>query len=622
MREYAERLEHLRQRLRVVAEAARDADEPDFAARAEALAQRLAPRRFEVAVVGEFKAGKSTLVNALLGRELLPSAARECTGVVTLVRQARADERPGVTLTLGSGASVESTLDALDDLLTVHTASINTVPVVHAEVRLESLPFDGDVGLTDTPGVGAAGLVREMATLHYLPCADAIVFLTRADALLSDSEFQFLAERVVRQDVARVFVVVNFADRIGTAQDRNELEERARARLAPVLGEVRLFFLSARDALESVLDGDDDRLAASGLPAFREALVTFLRDERAGAELALHERRVQTLQTDLTRALRQAHYAASLDADAAERRRARVEELIDYARRDGEAMIATVAERFQAARQGPIASLIEQSGRDLEAELDGLNRRAEQRDVSAGEARAIADRLGGRAQARVQGAVREEIDAIHRELAGRLNTLFDVVDAELSVGATAITLAPLDFAGLVQVRAHTEDVYDKVARKATAADPDAKLVGAGIVGTVGLIVLGPVGAILGAMIGWGVTDFSSSYTQKLYGTIKRTITRQLVDARAAACALTAGLTDGVREALDAVATRTTEAVRAVVQAKIAELEKRRDELDQANRGDAQLRLHRLGKALARLGVTDATLPRLGNTSDTSGQHPE
>src|SRR5579875_3768387 len=79
------------------------------------IADRLAGRRLRVIVAGEAKRGKSTLVNALLGRDVLPSGVTPLTALATTVRHG-APERADVTYADGRTGSFP--LAALDDLVT------------------------------------------------------------------------------------------------------------------------------------------------------------------------------------------------------------------------------------------------------------------------------------------------------------------------------------------------------------------------------------------------------------------------------------------------------------------------------------------------------------------------
>jgi GTPase SAR1 family protein len=107
-------------------------------------------RELRIAVAGRVSAGKSTLVNALLGRRVAPTAAGECTRVVTWYRYGSPD-RADLVLKDGSTRSLPMG-DGLPERLGVPADSVARI-----EVRLQSAPLRR-YALVDTPGLGASGV--------------------------------------------------------------------------------------------------------------------------------------------------------------------------------------------------------------------------------------------------------------------------------------------------------------------------------------------------------------------------------------------------------------------------------------------------------------------------------
>ena len=107
-----------------------------------------------------------------------------------------------------------------------------------------------------------------------------MVFVTRADQLLTESEVRFLTEHVLPNNPAKCFFVVNFADLVSSAEDRRDLEERAQTILQPLVGNVELHFVSSADALDGALDSDMDLLESSGIEVLKNRLMSFLTSER------------------------------------------------------------------------------------------------------------------------------------------------------------------------------------------------------------------------------------------------------------------------------------------------------------------------------------------------------
>jgi ribosome biogenesis GTPase A len=131
---------------------ARSADAPAIAADAEALATRIAESRFYVAVLGQFKRGKSTLVNALLGEPVLPVGVVPVTTVVTVIRHG--EERAArVRLEDDEWHWVEPS--TLSEYVSEERNPGNEKHVTGIEVFHPSPLLASGLCLVDTPGVGS-----------------------------------------------------------------------------------------------------------------------------------------------------------------------------------------------------------------------------------------------------------------------------------------------------------------------------------------------------------------------------------------------------------------------------------------------------------------------------------
>ncbi|MFI5169392.1 MAG: dynamin family protein [Vicinamibacterales bacterium] len=209
---------------------------------------------FLLVVVGEFNTGKSSFINALLGRRLLDEGMTPTTSQVAIVRY----------------GEVVSRHERIDGVIEV------TAP---AEL-LRAL------AIVDTPGTNAVLREHEALTRDFLPRADLVVFLTAADRPYTESERAFL--EAIREWGKSVVVVLNRADQFGGDAQAAEVVAFVREQAAPTLGTTpEVFPVSARDALEARASGADaDRLERSGLVAFEARLARTL-DERERFRLKL-----------------------------------------------------------------------------------------------------------------------------------------------------------------------------------------------------------------------------------------------------------------------------------------------------------------------------------------------
>jgi predicted GTPase len=152
-------------------------------------ADRLQALRLEVAVVGEFKRGKSSLINALVGREVLPVGVLPLTSVPTLLEQGE----EGLMVEYADGRREQDRLDELARFVTEDANPGNRLGVAQVTARLHTPLLDAGVRLVDTPGVGSVYEHNTRATDAYLPSLDAAVLVTSADPPISGAERAFSA---------------------------------------------------------------------------------------------------------------------------------------------------------------------------------------------------------------------------------------------------------------------------------------------------------------------------------------------------------------------------------------------------------------------------------------------
>ena len=183
---------------------------------------------FLVVIVGEFNAGKSALVNALLGEKVLPEGATPTTSRVTLVKWGE--------------QAAEQVVD--------ESFAICTYP----------LPLLKELNIVDTPGTNAVIRQHERLTTEYVPRSDLVLFATSADHPMTESERQFL-ERILAWGKKVVFVL-NKADIIEDEAALREVQTFVIKHATIVLGDPPEFFpVSARLAQRARSESDPEQRA-------------------------------------------------------------------------------------------------------------------------------------------------------------------------------------------------------------------------------------------------------------------------------------------------------------------------------------------------------------------------
>ena len=243
---------------------------------------RLAEDRFNLAVVGQFSRGKSSLMNALLGIEKLPTGILPLTSVITTVTYGEKERvlllREGWTLTQ------EIRLEQLREYVTQAQNPGNEKKVLLAEVQLPHELLRLGVHFVDTPGVASSIGANTRTTRQFLPEADAAILVTSFESPMTEAEVAFLED--VRKHVHNVFIVVNKLDLV-TDAEREAVLDAVRKTIRTVLQDSNspVFAVSARQALAAKKAGSAKDLSSSGLPVLESALSDFLKTDKARESL-------------------------------------------------------------------------------------------------------------------------------------------------------------------------------------------------------------------------------------------------------------------------------------------------------------------------------------------------
>ena len=208
---------------------------------------------FLLVVIGEFNAGKSAFVNALLGQAVLEEGVTPTT------------TRLGV-LTYGPAVARQAAGEGADRV----TAPVDLLR---------------EISIVDTPGTNAVQREHEALTRDFVPRSDLVLFVTSADRPFTESERAFLES--VRDWGKKIVVAVNKVDILETEADRQRVLDFVGENAQKLLGtRPRVFPVSARQAQRAKAAGDAAALAASGFAALEE-YVTRTLDERERVRLKL-----------------------------------------------------------------------------------------------------------------------------------------------------------------------------------------------------------------------------------------------------------------------------------------------------------------------------------------------
>jgi len=252
--------------------------------RLDSLRERLTTERFQLAVLGQFKRGKTTVLNALLGQSVLPIGVVPVTAIPTFLEPA-ATSRIRVTYASGKveafePKSTEALRETLTTFVTEEANPRNVLNVARVDVFLPAELLEYGVVLIDTPGVGSTHRHQTAAADAILPECDAALLVVSADPPITEIEIEYLAR--IRQTVARLIIVLNKIDMI-EPHEREKAATFLRKALVDHGGldpATPIFSLSARDALRAAESADANGFAASGFAELEKHLIQFLATEK------------------------------------------------------------------------------------------------------------------------------------------------------------------------------------------------------------------------------------------------------------------------------------------------------------------------------------------------------
>lgn len=301
-------------------------DAPHCVERLRELREKTASDTFKIMIVGAFKTGKSTLINALLGEEVLPAFATPTTAIINEVKygdEPRAvlhflnpqperlydgvPERALAHIRAHEGEEIppiELPVDEIEDYVVIpmgmeHDEASKQSPFSRVELFWPLDILRDGVEIIDSPGL-RENPARTQVTMSYLSQADTVIFAVSALSAGSKDETDFLSETLPVYGITEqnLFCVVNRINQVRNDRERARVTKFVNDLMKPFTK--RIFYVNALDALDGRLDGDAQKVEASNIPALERDLTNYLANDRGKVKLATPAREcVRTLRHDI-----------------------------------------------------------------------------------------------------------------------------------------------------------------------------------------------------------------------------------------------------------------------------------------------------------------------------------
>lgn len=429
--DYGKTAAHLAQDLAMIKEFSQQLNLNSSIELIEQVATRLREHRFTVAVVGEFKTGKSTFVNALLGVDVVPTDVVPATATLNRITYGL---ESGIEVVYKDERRESVDFDKLKEFVTKEYVTTDLLNTIDEVVVQHPAPYLlNNVDIIDTPGLNDESSMTAV-TLSVLPKIDAAILVISGLSPFSEYTRQFLEERLLSADLGRVIFLVNRIGQLGSMENADRIVshiekritqnvlDRAKRELGEnstefevyvkKIGKPRVFGIDAHDALDGIVNNDKALLEKSRFLPFQNGLRRFLNEDRGAIVLQVPVNRILGSANEILLTLNLRRQAANM-----------------------------TLQEFNTKRDAAVEELnrIRQRKRDDMHKVDGTKTEATERALEV---------LKG-IDARVKAAVRDAISAA------------DVTDDEVAKGKPAGE--KIQTIVNVEVRRITEQEADRVA---------------------------------------------------------------------------------------------------------------------------------------------------------------
>ncbi|MBR0283436.1 MAG: dynamin family protein [Oscillibacter sp.] len=328
-------------------------DMPETAEMLNQHRQRLLNHTFSVGIMGEFKRGKSTVINSLLERPIMPANVRPATAIMNRVTYGL---EPGATILMKDGTSKKIPVDDLENYVTKLTEENEArAAEVEEAVIYYPCPFcQNGVDIIDTPGLNDNERMNQIAE-EVIPKLDAVIMVFVPNAPFSMSESDFIRNKLMSSDLSRLIFLVNRMDMLDE-EDREPILEEIQVKIkkdvlgktAEIYGEdsdeyrkaqekigkIVVYPLSARQALRGKQQHNMELIEESGTRVFEERLMRMLTEERGALELSAPLAALGRAAAEMTGAIEVRRQTLDMDAKEFEVRQKDALQKIEQLRAD------------------------------------------------------------------------------------------------------------------------------------------------------------------------------------------------------------------------------------------------------------------------------------------------
>lgn len=324
-----------------------------------------------VVVCGEFKRGKSSLINAILGETVVTTNIT--TETITVNRISYGEHSNEIVLSGGKRVTLtdeELRCENLEGILAQLSVS-DKITVLELKRPLEILK---DITIIDTPGLGDSVKDFTEEVDFALRQADAVIYVFAAGYPLSMQEQFFIRTAIKPQKYTELFLVANFCDMFEEKEDFDRMRNVIRKRLANVLPDEEPVMVSALDERSRQLKTDAPNEAVSEIlghnfDEFRKQLDELLTSKRHFVIPDRVERMINAMMLEMEKELDVINAGLSADFEELKKKRIEIEDIKKEQTEEYKAILAELDEKFEDCKsnaRGWISEFVDKLERDTD----------------------------------------------------------------------------------------------------------------------------------------------------------------------------------------------------------------------------------------------------------------
>ncbi|MDO4921343.1 MAG: dynamin family protein [Phascolarctobacterium sp.] len=297
------------------------------------LQRDLANDFFTVVVLGEFKRGKSTFINALLGEDLLPTDVLPETATINAIMY---NEKPELQIVMQDGTVQQGRAErSFLERYSARNLDSDVNQIKYIKIGYPFKLLENRTVIVDTPGVSDLNEQRCEVTYRFIPKANTVLFLLDANSPLKKTEKDFIDTKLLSQGIDNIIFVVNKYDSVDEEEDADFLENlqlhmmRAFSENEHQLKTLQLYPLSAKMALQGILQNNAALIEASGINEVKEALRRCVQEGRVEElKLQRYKGRMQELLLSLNGGLENQRALKAADVDKLREAKQNLQEML------------------------------------------------------------------------------------------------------------------------------------------------------------------------------------------------------------------------------------------------------------------------------------------------------